>query len=67
MAWQLTEGTGYLTGIGVSSSTDAWSLGYICTTPAAFTACTNHQYLILHWNGQAWHQSWLPPNLPAAG
>ena len=67
VVWQLTEGAGYLNGIGVSSSTDAWSLGYICTAPATFTACTNHQYLILHWNGQAWHQSWLPANLPTAG
>jgi hypothetical protein len=67
VAWQLTEGAGYLTGIGVSSSTDAWSLGYICTTPAPLTACTNHQYVILHWNGRAWQQSWLPPNFPPAG
>jgi hypothetical protein len=67
VAWQLTEGAGYLTGIGVSSSTDAWSLGYICLNPAPLTECTNHKFLILHWNGQTWQQSWLSPNLPAAG
>jgi hypothetical protein len=64
VAWQLTEGAGYLSGIGVSSSTDAWSLGYICTGFTGFNVCVNHQYLILHWNGQAWHQSWLPPTFP---
>jgi hypothetical protein len=66
VAWQLKEGAGDLSGIGVSSSADAWSLGYICKAPAPFTACTHHQYLLLHWNGRAWQQSWLPREIPSA-
>ena len=67
MAWQLAEPAGYLTGIGVVSSADAWSIGYICTAPDNGGRCVSNQYLALHWNGQTWNENWLPANFQPAG
>lgn len=61
VAWQLAEPAGYLTGIGVVSATDAWSVGYICTAiDGNSNGCAKNQYLVLHWNGRTWNESWLP-------
>jgi hypothetical protein len=66
VAWQLTEPAGYLSGIGVVSSTDAWSIGYICTAIDNDNGCAKNQYLVLHWNGRTWNESWLPANFQPA-
>jgi len=60
VAWQLAEPAGYLSGIGVVSATDAWSIGYICTATDSNNGCARNQYLALHWNGRTWNESWLP-------
>jgi hypothetical protein len=59
VAWQLAQPTGSLAGIGVVSSTDAWSIGYICTAVNSDYTCGKNQYLALHWNGRTWNESWL--------
>lgn len=67
VAWQLAEPAGYLTGIGVVSATDAWSIGYICTAIDNNNGCAKNQYLVLHWNGRTWNESWLPASFQPAG
>lgn len=67
VAWQLAQPAGYLTGIGVVSSTDAWSIGYICTATGSDNGCDKNQYLALHWNGRTWNESWLPAGFQPAG
>jgi hypothetical protein len=39
-----------LTGVSADSPTDAWAVGYYCTTSSGATRNT----LTLHWNGTAW-------------
>ena len=63
LAWQLAEPAGYLAGIGVVSSADAWSIGSVCTAVDSNSGCASNQYLALHWNGRTWNESWLPANL----
>jgi hypothetical protein len=60
VSWQLAQPAGYLTGIGVVSSADAWSIGYICTATGNDYGCAKSQYLALHWDGRAWSESLLP-------
>jgi hypothetical protein len=67
VAWQLAEPAGYLTGIGVVSATDAWSIGYVCTATNSDYTCGKNQYLALHWNGRTWNESWLPANFQPTG
>lgn len=67
VAWQLAEPAGYLAGIGVVSSTDAWSIGYICTATGNDGRCDKNQYLVLHWDGRTWNESWLPASFHPTG
>ncbi|HEY6792220.1 MAG TPA: hypothetical protein VI365_33390, partial [Trebonia sp.] len=66
VAWQLAQPAGYLPGIAVVSSTDAWSIGYICVATND-NRCDKSQYLALHWNGRTWNESWLPASFQPAG
>jgi hypothetical protein len=66
VAWQLAQPAGYLAGIGVVSSTDAWPIGYICTATGNDNGCGKNQYLALHWDGRTWSESWLPASFQPA-
>jgi len=49
-----------LSGVGATSSADAWAVGESCTTPVCTGIGAAYDTLILHWNGTAWSKVTSP-------